>query len=174
MLFRGLEEDFNRQTQNQFNAVNMIDAARQAGLGTQLGAVSGMTGVQGQNLSNRLSGAGLQGSMLGSAGQMYGTGVGQAQNAASSMAGLDQRNFENRLAGAGATLQAGNILDSQAQKQRQDEVAKFYALDNQDWSRLGMLQSAAAGAAGPYGTQVAQTRQPFNPMGLIAPLMGGK
>lgn len=148
MLFRGLEEDFNRQTQNQFNAVGMIDAARQNALG-------------------------LQGNMLSTAGGLYGQGIGQAQGAADAMAGLDQRNFENRLAGAGATLQAGGMIDQQAQKQLQDEIAKFYALDSEDWTRLGMLQSAAAGAAGPYGTQLAQTRQPFNPLSAISAIPFG-
>jgi hypothetical protein len=143
MLLQGLEEDFNRQTQNQFNAVGMIDQANQNALG-------------------------LRGNMLSSAGGMYGTGIGQAQTAADSMAGLDQQNFQNRLTGAGATLQAGGILDEQAQKQLSDEVAKWYSLDNEDWTRLGMLQSAAAGAAGPYGSQVATSRQPVGIGGILS------
>lgn len=152
-----LEGDYNREQQNQFNAVGMIDAARQAALGTQTGAASGV-----------LQGQGLQGNMLSNAGGMYSTGIGQAQTAANSMAGLDQQNFTNRLTGAGATLQAGNILDQNAQAQLQDEVAKWYAKDNEDWTRLGMLQSAAAGAAGPYGSQVAQSRQPVGIGGIMS------
>lgn len=171
---QGLENDWNREQANQFNAVGMIDAANQGALGTQLGAVSGLTGVQGQNIANRLSGAGLQGNLLAQSGALRGAGLDRAMGATNAMAGLDQQNFENRLAGAGATLQAGGILDTQAQKQLQDEIAKFYQLDNEDWSRLGMLQSAAAGAAGPYGTQLATSRQPFNPISAIAPLFSGK
>lgn len=144
-----LENDWNREQQNQFNAVGMIDSANQGAMG-------------------------LQGNLLSSAGALRGAGLDRAKSSADAMAGLDQQNFENRLAGAGAALQAGGILDTQAQKQIQDEVAKFYALDNQDWSRLGLLQSAAAGAAGPYGTQMATTRQPFNPLSAVAPLFGGK
>lgn len=174
MLYRGLEDDFNRQTQNQFNAVGMIDAANQGALGTQLGAVGGMSDVQGQNIGNRLAGAGLQGDILSSAGGLYGQGIGQGLAAADSMAGLDQKQFENRLTGAGATLQAGGIMDDQAQRQLQDEISKFYALDNEDWTRLGLLQSAAAGSAGNYGTQSATQRQPFNPFSAVAPLFGGK
>jgi hypothetical protein len=134
MLMTGLENDFNRQTQNQFNAVGMLDQQRNMGLDRALNATEGMSG-------------------------------------------LDQRNFTNRLTGAGATLQAGNILDDQSQKQLSDEVAKFYARDNQDWTRLGMLQSAAAGAAGPYGSQVATSRQPVGIGSILSglgSLFGGK
>lgn len=161
-----LENDWNREQANQFNATGMIDAANQAALGTQLGALGGKTNA-----------AGLQGNMLSNAGGMYSTGIGQAQTAAGSMAGLDQQNFQNRLTGAGATLQAGNILDTQAQKLLSDDVAKWYATDNEDWTRLGMLQTAAAGAAGPYGSQVATSRQPVGIGGIaqgLGALFGGK
>lgn len=89
--------------------------------------------------------------------------------------GLDrvQQNFQNRLAGAGATLQAGNILDTQGQAQLSDQVAKFYSADNQDWNRLGMLQSAAAGAAGNYGTQNSTQRTPVNIAGALGSAIGG-
>lgn len=147
MLLSGLESDYNRQQANQFAATGQIDAANQNALG-------------------------LQGNMLANAGGMYSTGLGQAQTAADSMSGLDQRNFQNKLTGAGATLQAGGIVDQQAQKQLSDEVAKWYANDNQDWTRLGMLQSAAAGAAGPYGTQVATSRQPVGIGGILSGLGG--
>ena len=88
--------------------------------------------------------------------------------------GLDrvQQNFQNRLAGAGATLQAGNILDTQSQAQLGDEVQKFYALDNQDWNRLAMLQGAAAGAAGNYGTQNSTQRTPVNIGQMAATALG--
>ena len=73
---------------------------------------------------------------------------------------IDQRNFDNRLTGANSTLQAGNLRDAQAQKLGADQVNRWYARDNEDWTRLGMLQQAASGAAGPYGTQIATERQP--------------
>jgi hypothetical protein len=134
MLMTGLENDFNRQTDNQFKAVGMLDQQRN-------------------------------------------TGLDRALNTTNSMAGLDQQNFKNQLTGAGATLQAGNILDDQSQKQLSDEVAKWYAQDNESWGRLGMLQSAAAGAAGPYGQQVATSRQPVGVGGILSglgSLFGGK
>lgn len=145
MLMQGLENDYNRQEQNMFSANQQIDSSNQNAMG-------------------------LQGNFLSSAGGMYGQGIGQAQAAADSMSGIDQRNFTNQLTGAGATLQAGNILDQQAQSQLSDEVAKWYATDNEDWTRLGMLQTAAAGAAGPYGTQVATSRQPVGVGGIMSGL----
>jgi len=206
---QALENDWNREQANQFNAVGMLDAANQGALASQLGAAGGIAGIntgnadralqagisragfsagdldralqagtaragfQQADLDRGLSAAGLQGNLLGQAGDMYSSGLGQAQTAAQSMAGLDQQNFENRLAGAGATLQAGQLLDNQAQQQLSDEVRRFYEADNADWTRLGMLQAAAAGAAGPYGTQIATQRT--NPgLGSILGLMGGK
>jgi hypothetical protein len=128
-----MSDQFNREQQNQFAANQQIDAARQAGFGTQLGAAQGQLGSIGE-----------QGNMLANAGQLYSTGIGQGLTAADAMSNLDQRNFQNQLTGAGATLQAGGLLDTQAQKQLADEVAKwYYSLDNQDWTKLGMLQSAA-------------------------------
>lgn len=124
-----LENDWNREQQNQFNAVGMLDQQRNLGLDRALGATN-------------------------------------------AMAGLDQQNFTNRLTGAGATLQAGTILDDQAQKLLSDRVAEWYAKDNEPWTRLGMLQSAAAGAAGPYGTQVATSRQPVGIGGILSGLGG--
>lgn len=140
-------------------------------LANELGGIrsNAMARQWNQNIQNQLAATGQMDSAR------FG-GLDRAFGAAGAMAGLDQQNFENRLAGAGATLQAGNILDTQSQRQLQDEINKFYALDNQDWTRLGMLQSAAAGAAGPYGSQLATSRttQPFNPFGIAGALMGGK
>lgn len=116
-----------------------------------------------QNIQNQLAASGQMDSS-----RMAGLNTGLS--ATNAMAGLDQQNFQNQLAGAQATLDAGGIVDKQAQSQLSDDVAKFYALDNQDWTRLGMLQSAASGAAGPYGTQVATSRQPMNIGGLFSGL----
>jgi hypothetical protein len=96
-------------------------------------------------------------------------GLDRGLNITNAMGAQDQQQFQNALTGAGATLQAGNILDSQSQKDLSDQVANWYAQDNQDWTRLGLLQSAAAGSAGNYGTQVATSRQPVG----IGGIMGG-
>lgn len=123
--------------------------------------LSGLENDYNRQQANQFSAMGLQGQALDRA-----TGI------VNQMAGQDQQQFTNRLTGAGATLQAGGILDQQAQKQLQDKVANWYANDNQGWNRLGMLQSAAAGAAGPYGTQQATSQQPVGIGGILSGLGG--
>lgn len=130
--------------------------------------------ANGQMDSARLQGQTLQGNLLSNAGNLYSTGVGQAQNAAQSIANLDQQQFTNRLAGANATVQAGNMLDTQNQQQLADQIAQWYANDNQDWTRLGLLQAAAAGSAGNYGTQTQIARQPIGIGGILSGLGGLK
>lgn len=139
-----------------------------------LQAATTRAGIQAGNADRGLAASQLQGNLLSQAGQLRGAGLDRALSSTNAMAGLDQQNFENRLAGAGATLQAGNILDQQSQAQLSDEVAKFYALDNQDWNRLSMLQAAAAGSAGNYGVQNSTQRTPINPWGAIGSLFAGK
>lgn len=172
----GLEEDFNRQTQNQFNAVGMIDAANQGALGTQLNAASGIAGIGAGNADRALNATGLQGDLLSSAAGLRGQGLDRAMNATGAMAGLDQQNFQNQLTGAGATLQAGGIMDKQAQAQLSDLVKQFYEQDNAEWQRLGLLQAAASGSAGPYGTQTgtSRTSNPGAVLGGLGGLFGGK
>lgn len=208
----GLEEDFNRQTQNQFNANAMIDAANQGALGQQLGAASGIAGIGAGNadrslqaglgragfsagdldrglqagisragfdagdLNRALEATGLQGNLLSSAAGLRGQGLDRAMSATGAMAGLDQQNFQNQLTGAGATLQAGGMMDKQAQAQLSDAVKQFYEQDNAEWQRLGLLQAAASGAAGPYGTQTgtSRTSNPAAVLGGLGGLFGGK
>jgi len=105
---------------------------------------------------------------------MFQTGLSQAGAAAQQMSGIDQRNFENRLAGAGATLQAGNILDTQSQNQLSDAVARWYGKDNEPWNRLAMMLSAAQGSAGNYGTTESVFRQPVQIGGILSGLGGLK
>lgn len=160
-----LENDWNREQANQFNAVNAIDGARQAGFNTQLGAASGIAGAEGQNFNSMLA-------ALTSGGQMYGQGISQGLQATGAQADLDQRNFTNQMEGANAVLQGGKILDDQWQRELSDEVARAYAVDNEGWTKLGLLQSAAAGSAGPYGTQIATSRQPMNILQPLATVIG--
>jgi hypothetical protein len=104
---------------------------------------------------------------------------GNQLNAINNQAAMTQ----NKLAGIGTSMgmqaapanalaQAGQQRDAYSQAQLNDEIQKFYANDMQDWTRLGALQSAAAGAAGDYGTMTNMTRQtqPMNPLGLIGGL----
>ncbi len=53
----------------------------------------------------------------------------------------------------GNALAGGQILDQNAQNKLNADFDKWTETDNRGWTRLGLLQSAAAGAAGNYGTQ---------------------
>lgn len=139
MLLSGLESDWNREQANQFNAVNMIDAGRNAQMGNRLAAISGLTDAQAQKTANKLAATGTM---------------------------LDARNtdFQNRMGLADARINAGRIYDANNQSKLQADYSKWLAEDMQDWTRLGLLQSAAAGAAGNYGTNTQTATQPFNPL----------
>ncbi|RUW04050.1 tail fiber domain-containing protein [Mesorhizobium sp. M1A.F.Ca.IN.020.04.1.1] len=103
-------------------------------------------------------------------------GLDRALSATNAMSGQDQQQFNNAITGANATLQAGGLLDTQAQKQLSDLVSQWYAQDNQDWTRLGLLQAAASGAAGDYGTQTghSSSSNPLGALGAVGGLFGGK
>lgn len=114
----------------------------------------------------------LSGQLYGQASNLRGAGLDRAYKSADSMAGLDQRNFENRLKGAEATLGAGSILDKQGQALRADQVARWYAKDNEDWQRVAMLLGAGGQSALNYGTQVSQSRQPIDFGGILGGMKG--
>lgn len=78
--------------------------------------------------------------------------------------------FQNRLAGNQATIQAGQLQDQNSQAQLNADFARWQSEDMQPWTRLGLLQSAAAGSAGNYGTNTQTQTQPFNAMQAIGGL----
>lgn len=83
---------------------------------------------------------------------------------------VDQSNsnlFQNQLAGSQATISAGKLQDAAKQAELDAALNKFQAEDNQDWTRLGLLQSAAAGSAGNYGTNTSTQRSPSNPLSVL-------
>jgi len=98
-------------------------------------------------------------------------GLNRALDVTNQLYGQNQNDFSNAITGANAINSAGGMLDAQAQKNLADEVNKYYALDNADWNRLGMLQQAAAGAAGNYGTQ--NSTQRTSGLGGLGSILGG-
>ncbi len=160
------------QVQSQFSGAGRYGSGANVGaLTNELGNIrsSALSNQWNQNIQNQLAATG----QMDSAKQ---AGIGQGLQATNAMSNQDQQQFQNALTGAGATLQAGGLLDTQAQKQLTDQVNQWYAQDNQDWNRLGLLQSAAAGAAGQYGTQSGQssTSNPMGALGAVGSLFGGK
>ncbi|MEK1929487.1 MAG: tail fiber domain-containing protein [Pararhizobium sp.] len=61
-----------------------------------------------------------------------------------------------------AIIGAGQLEDQARQQQLTADFTKWQSEDMQPWVRLGLLQSAAAGAAGNYGTNTQTATQPFN------------
>lgn len=151
MLLQGLNDDYDRMLQAQFDATGMIDAANSQSINDQLAAL----GLQGSTLAT-------QGGLYGTAAGAYDTALGTAKGATDSMATLSQQAFENAMTGAQAQIDAGSILDTKAQDQVTDAVNQWYGIDNELWTQLGLLQSAAAGSAGTYGTGTSTSSAPVN------------
>lgn len=95
------------------------------------------------------------------------TANGQIDAANQNQLGLQGNAMAGNLAAQQGVIGAGQLQDQNAQDKLQADYAKFLATDMQDWTRLGLLQSAAAGSAGNYGTNVQTQQQPFNPMSAI-------
>jgi hypothetical protein len=143
------------------------------------------TGVLTNQLGNIRSGAlrdqfnADSSNMLAANGQMDASrnaGLDRSLQATNAMGAQDQQQFQNALTGAGATLQAGGLLDKQAQNLQNDAVSQWYAQDNAPWTRLGLLEQAAAGSAGDYGTQKghSSSSNPGAALGAVGSLFGGK
>lgn len=78
--------------------------------------------------------------------------------------------FQNQLAGQQALINAGQLEDANKQAQLTADFTKWQSEDMAPWTRLGLLQSAAAGAAGNYGTNTQTQTQPFNALQGIGAL----
>lgn len=78
--------------------------------------------------------------------------------------------FQNRLTGQQAVVNAGQLEDQARQAQLTADFTKWQSEDMQPWTRLGLLQSAAAGSAGNYGTNTQTQTQPFNALQGIGAL----
>lgn len=165
------------QVQSQFSGAGRLGSAADTNaLGNTLGniAVNAANNQYNANLQTML-GANSQIDAANNANRSAQLGaLGAGQTAANSIAGLDQQNFQNALTGANAITGAGQALDTQSQKNLNDLVNQFYSLDNQDWNRLGMFESALSGASGNYGTQHTSTSSsnPLAAVGAVGKLMG--
>lgn len=92
---------------------------------------------------------------------------GQIDTSNQNQLGLQGNALAGNLAAQQGVIGAGQLQDQNKQAGLQADYAKWMAEDMQDWTRLGLLQSAAAGSAGNYGTNVQTQNQPFNPMSAI-------
>lgn len=195
-LNKAYSDAFNRERGLQMQANQMLDAAQGQRFGQGLSALQGLLGADTANAQTQLAGAG---GLLNAGSNIFGNQLQQqqalfdanAQNASQQLAAgqaagqtgqqaLDtQLNYtqalpttmQSSLFAPTAALQAGTIEDQMSQAQLNDDIRRFYENDMNEWTRLGALQAAAGGAAGPYGTSVTTTRQPFNPFGMLGGLM---
>jgi hypothetical protein len=118
------------QVQSQFSGAGRYGSGANVGaLTNELGNIrsSALSNQWNQNIQNQLAATG----QMDSARQ---AGIGQGLQATNALSNQDQQQFQNALTGAGATLQAGGLLDTQAQKQLSDQVSNWYSQDNQDWN----------------------------------------
>ncbi len=69
---------------------------------------------------------------------------------------------------AGNQLAGGQVLDQNAQAKLDAERDKFAETDNRGWTRLGLLQSAMAGAAGNYGTTTGSQKSKTKGFNLLS------
>jgi len=154
--------DSNAMLRSQFSGMGRSGSGvdqRAVAENTSNMLIQGLESDWNRERANQMQGIGMQADILGNAGALRGAGLDRALTATGAMTNMDQQQYQNRLAGADATLKAGGILDQQSQRQLSDEVNKWYAADNEPWTRLGLLQGAAGGAAGPYGIQTSRTSQ---------------
>lgn len=147
-------------TQNQLTGAQGLLGAGQSVLDNQFRRAAGITDTRTANMDRQLAGA--QGLATVGQGAMDTT-----------LSGLSQlpTTMQSSLFAPTAQLQAGAIQDQYDQSILNDQIRQFYENDMNEWTRLGALQAAAGGAAGPYGTSVTTTRQPFNPFGFLGGLM---
>lgn len=117
-------------------AAGQIDASRRAADATQLAALTGQTGVQGQNIGNQLGAAGQQAGILN-------FGQGNAQNWAGMLPGLNALQYDpaTRMMGIGGMQQAQSQADIDAQR------ALFEQQQNVPWTALGKYASIFGGIA---------------------------
>lgn len=77
---------------------------------------------------------------------------------------------QDRLGAQQAVVNAGQLEDQARQQQLTADFTKWQSQDMEPWTRLGLLQSAAAGSAGNYGTNTQTVTQPFNALQGIGAL----
>lgn len=144
LLAQAYESDQNRR----LSAAGQIDSSRRAADATRLNAISGETGVQGQNIANSLSNAGLQ---LNAANTLAGGNRADLSGALSALSGgigVDQQNIANRMGAA-----AGMAGIRQADTGQQINAANTLAAGNR--ADLSGALGAVSGMTGVQGQNIA-------------------
>lgn len=143
-------------------------------------ALTGQLDSAADQVQSRFSGSGRYGSgantnaltntlgniRAGALSNQYNQDVGNMFTAGNALTNWNQGN----LGAQQAVTNAGQIEDQNKQAQLTADFTKWQSEDMKPWTRLGLLQSAAAGSAGNYGTNTQTQTQPFNAMQGIGAL----
>lgn len=135
-------------------------------------ALTGQLGQAADQVQSKFSGSGRYGSgantnalastlgniRAGALSNQYNQDVGNMFTAGNALTNWNQGN----LGAQQAVTSAGQLEDQAKQQQLTADFTKWQSEDMQPWTRLGLLQSAAAGSAGNYGTNTQTVSQPFN------------
>ena len=149
-----LVQNYANETQRQLAANAMMEQQRMGRLGMGLDTTNALAAANQAKFGNRAQ------------------ALGMGMNAQQALDAQRQQRFQNIATGNQMGLQAGTFRQGQRQAEMDARMQAWKERDMRDWTRLGALQSAAAGAAGPYGMAWTQQRQPFNPLGLLGSLFG--
>lgn len=139
MRTRALSDNFTRERGHQMEAIRGLTDDDQRKFGNRLSAIQTGAGLEQQGAQ---------------------TGLGWAN----ALPTLQQ----NRVFDENLLMQAGGMRDQQRQAELNDQIRRFTEADMEEITRLGFLQSAASGSAGPYGTSKTVSQQPFNPLSLLS------
>jgi hypothetical protein len=167
------QEMLDRESQKIGDQANMaFSAAGRYGSGAHTGALGDAVGDFRRDAILQDYGAERERQMA--ANQMLDqqrlAGLGMQGDFANSIAGANQNRFNNLLTGGQSALQAGTFRQQQAQAIEDAKRQEWTEKDQEAWTRLGALQAAATGSAGPYGMMQTTQTQPFNALGLLGSL----
>lgn len=140
------------QTQSQFSGAGRYGSGANAGaLATSLGNIrsSALSDQYNRDVGNML------------------TANSQIDAANQGQLGLINNANNSNLAAQQAVTAAGQLQDKNAQDKLTSEFSKWQSQDMLPWTRLGLLQSAAAGSAGNYGTNTQTATQSGNPLATV-------
>ena len=158
-----MESDYNRERGLQVDAAKAIQSASQGLLGQQLGAISGLTGVEGANIANAVNaGRGLLADMN--------TGTDQMMRIAALSPSLNAERFADleRLMGVGA------MREGKAAEALNEQIARHEFEAMEPWKKLQLYQSAIGGFGDPGGTTTSTTpSQSGGAAGLLGGALGG-
>ncbi len=132
-----LAQAYSDQQNRQLAANSQIDAAQRAAQATQLGALQGQTGVQGQNIANQFQG-------LGGLTGILNTG----QQNASNWAGMMPQLSQGAYAPGQALLGVGGLSDAYNQQNLAANQQLFQQQQQMPWTQLNNYMGSVSGLGG--------------------------